>query len=220
MSFPLPAENAEERIAKLLEHWSKIEESIKSAELISHTVVIPAINELRYAGRQLLWAIIEVRKGTDNEPDRLEKAIVNAEQYLINADHDVIDAVTLFFGQRIDELTFKYGRAAISSKYPAFDKLCELKNACYSKIEHSRRDSTKRRSIYAEMKQDYLPHLISLHSALIEADVIMTMEATRQSQRIMSLKNARRVYRTLSIISTASLFSVLIYCFVVFKLVR
>lgn len=201
MPLSLPAAAAEERIEKLLIHWSQVEESIKSAELIEHKVTIPAINELRYAGRQLLWAIIEFRKGRDNEPDRLEKAIVNAEQYLINADHDVVDAVTLFFGRRIDELNFRYGRAAIAAKYPAYDELCEIKVSCYRLIEESRRDSTKRRSIYAEIKRSYLPNLIALHTALVETDVIMTTETSRYLYKINALTKQLKFYKIVSFTS-------------------
>lgn len=44
-------------LSRLLSHWKAVELWIKRAEQVNKKAVIPAINELRYASRQLFQAV-------------------------------------------------------------------------------------------------------------------------------------------------------------------
>lgn len=85
-------------LAKLAAHMNKIERRLKQAEQLREEVVIPGINELRYAGRRFIdaWAISALPSITDEQKKEARDHLVVARQYLENADHDVIRCNLLF----------------------------------------------------------------------------------------------------------------------------
>ncbi len=100
-----------EDLARLLSHWNTIEFWIKRAEQVNKKAVIPAINELRYASRQLFQAVklFQNEEFSDGDKSVIRKRIIIAEQYLLNADHDVCDAIVGFFDENIEYLDKRYG---------------------------------------------------------------------------------------------------------------
>lgn len=183
------------RFEHLLKRWEQVEGAIKSAELVHHSVSIPAINELRYAGRQLISAIsIAWKTNPDWLPptegsERILRALSNAEQYLINADNDVVDSVVHYISRRLDELNFKYGKASIATQAPGYEDLCDIRNQCVALIRESRRDTSKRLLNYDKMRDGYLAKLVDYYNNLTEADTIMSVQQARIS---LKLKYERR----------------------------
>lgn len=78
----------------LLEEWATIEGKLKDSEHLARGVIVPAINELRYAGRRLLMVanIVSKARIKRDEVSELRKELILARQYLQNADHDIADA--------------------------------------------------------------------------------------------------------------------------------
>ena len=62
---PAPDTSAGQR--ELVLKWNAAEEAIKRAEVLSHLICLPAINELRYAGRRVLDAIGQVDQVTQKQ---------------------------------------------------------------------------------------------------------------------------------------------------------
>ena len=80
-------------ISCLLDKWKTVELWIKRAEQINGSAMIPAINELRYASRQLFNAIHLYDKApiAIEEREKIKKRIIISEQYLLNSEHDISD---------------------------------------------------------------------------------------------------------------------------------
>ena len=173
----------------LLDHWSSIEASIKQAELVNGFVPVPAINELRYAGRQLIRAFRLL--GDPKADDEYVKAVNNAEQYLINADHDVTDATVVFIGRRVSELNRRYGRPAVEKVDPNYSEINKSIEFCRQEIQTSRFDLSRRDEIYRFLKNTEVPRLISLFKDFEKTDALMIAESALKSNEIerLELKN-------------------------------
>src|ERR1700730_14662984 len=105
---------ATDDIARLLAQWRVVEFWIKKAEQINKQALIPAINELRYASRQLFNAIVVMRNEplTEAQKSIIRRRIIIAEQYLYNAEHDIADAITGFYDELTEDLDHEFGRSS------------------------------------------------------------------------------------------------------------
>jgi hypothetical protein len=112
-------------ISDLAEHWNAIEGRLKEAEQLRGEPVIPSINELRYAGRQMVdaWAIYEKKKISAQERQRFNRCVTVAKQYLFNADHDITDSICFFIHRRIQTLLSLYSKRRLRNYYPEIDNL-------------------------------------------------------------------------------------------------
>ena len=129
-----------EQLIALYRQWNEVQGNLKQAEQINQLAVIPAVNELRYAGRILVHVLASSYLNVDLAKDSgvdllseaadrgisvsdrdeldsmsLSEAIIVGRQYLKNAQHDISDALIYFFQQRVDELNSRYGADAIIS---------------------------------------------------------------------------------------------------------
>lgn len=95
----MPRPDYSKELTEIVEKWNSIEERIKDAELICGEAVVPAINELRYAGRQFVDAMSIFTRGnlTLADFEKIDTHIKNVQYNLMNADHDCTDAICLFF---------------------------------------------------------------------------------------------------------------------------
>ncbi|GAA0757115.1 hypothetical protein FHS52_000383 [Erythromicrobium ramosum] len=83
----------EEILTEIASEWGVAEEEIKLAEQIHHKVVLPAIKELRYAGRRLADALGAIARGAP--ATEVKDLIADARFRCHCARHDVIDASLL-----------------------------------------------------------------------------------------------------------------------------
>ena len=130
----------------LAEYWNQIEERLKAAEQIRSETVHAAVNELRYAGRQLIdaWSALFKRNLTEEDEEFISKKIVIAKQYLHNANHDITDAVCFFFHMKIKILLEQYKESRIRKGYPSLDELLNKIDEANSIITASRRTRENR----------------------------------------------------------------------------
>lgn len=134
------------------EKWNKAEECIKAAEQVNHEVVLPAIKELRYAGRRIVEAINLIQKDNDEAHKRLQ----DAEYDCHRAHHDAVDAATSKIAEDIDIALRKLGPRAILAGHKDFLKLRKLLTHIRNRIRDSRRDREKRDCIYSDMHDDFM----------------------------------------------------------------
>lgn len=160
-----------EQLRRLAAHWNQIEDRIKEVEQIRAKVVIPAINELRYAGRKFIdaWGLYAKENRSEQDLLDMQKCIVVAEQYLMNADHDAIDAGLSFIYKNLGVVTKRYKVAKIAAHVPdllaALDEVDENR----PKIIASRRDRTKRNEIYNSIVPHY-ERMIGIHQQVDRAE--------------------------------------------------
>ena len=102
------------RLRSIVAQWGNVQAEIKRAEQISRLSVGPSINELRYAGRILVAALVQELDPTpiafseeeeELDPEQaLSERIAIASQYLTNADNDISDSLFYFFQKRADDI--------------------------------------------------------------------------------------------------------------------
>ena len=162
-------------LAEAAQHWNYIEKRLKEAEQISLDVVTPAINELRYAGRQIVDALAIF---TANPPsgsvewENCENHITVARQYLVNADHDITDAVGLWLNVRLTRAIEDFGFKFLEKHIPQFEekdmKLRELQGIIATSREQRQFRSTEYRRAAVEL----IPDLLKMFNQITMAEEI------------------------------------------------
>lgn len=177
---------AREEFSRLLDRWKMVETSIKQAEQISSEAQIPAINELRYASRQLFNAIIHLDRAELSEEDKkkISKRIIVADQYLYNAEHDISDSIVTFYRHVTIDINERYGRNIVTSHFPLYPIFCEHIKDCERLISESRGNYEQRSDNYTKIRTNHVPHLLKLHDNLIEAQVSAEEEKNRTDNAI------------------------------------
>src|SRR5208283_5086123 len=162
-----------EDLARLLSHWKTIEFWIKRAEQVNKKAVIPAINELRYASRQLFQAVklFQNEEFSDGDKSVIRKRIIIAEQYLLNADHDVCDAIVGFFDENIEYLDKRYGISQITIFFHDYPKLRQIIKESSALISDSRHEYDNRKRNYEKLRDKHFPVLLDSYEQLLDAEV-------------------------------------------------
>jgi hypothetical protein len=162
-----------EDLARLLSHWKTIEFWIKRAEQVNKKAVIPAINELRYASRQLFQAVklFLNEEFSDGDKSVIRKRIIIAEQYLLNADHDVCDAIVGFFDENIEYLDKSYGISQITIFFHDYPKLRQIIKESSALISDSRHEYDNRKHNYEKLRDKHFPILLDSYEQLLDAEV-------------------------------------------------
>jgi hypothetical protein len=195
--------SANEELAQLLIHWQKIELWIKRAEQVNGRAVIPAINELRYASRQIFNAmkLLQSDSLNDGTCNVIRKRLNIAEQYLLNADHDICDAVVGFYDEVIKNLDEKYGISQIAILYPLYPLVRTTVHTSRELIAGARADYEKRRQHYEDLRTTHIPSLIKSYSSIVDAEV-----AAKQEKSVIETA-LRRANTKVTVLSWFGLFA-------------
>jgi hypothetical protein len=177
---------ASEELARLLTYWKTIEFWIKKAEQVNGLAVIPAINELRYASRQLFQAVRLLEKQTLNPGERhvVQKRLIIGEQYLLNADHDVCDAIISFFAENIKHIDSNYGVSEVSVFFVEYPSLRQRIKECYELIASSRGEYDDRQKNYGVIRSNHFRHILDSYQNLVDAEVAAKLEKNKLEKRL------------------------------------
>lgn len=159
------------QLAEIAAFWNEVEGRIKATEQLRSETVIPAINELRYAGRMFVdaWSIQQKANPTAEDKKTLSERIIVANQYLINADHDAIDGALVFIYRNVKYAVKRYRKGQISAHIPDFLAKLDKIDQFEAKIRTSRKNREARNQIY----QEIIPHyeeMMALHTDLDRAE--------------------------------------------------
>ncbi|TCQ16413.1 hypothetical protein [Rhizobium sp. PP-CC-3G-465] len=163
-----------DEIIQLNERWRRIERLLKKAERVQDSVAIAAINELRYAGRQLFVVSSYFTATAAMAPAQkrsIQRRLVIADQYLKNAEHDIVDALVKYFLKVTSEADQRIGRARITEYFIEYPLFCKDIVACYDLIEETRADETKRFVNYETIYGTYFDLLVNRYRNFLEAEV-------------------------------------------------
>ena len=161
-----------QRLREIVTRWNRTEGRIKQAERISNSVVLPAINELRYAGRRLA-DVLEALTATDEELQgverkaRIEYCLTEAEHNCVKASHDVIDALLFYIHGRLEALVSEFGISSVLRVFPDYVALAEVINSANALVSQSREQRLHRRDLYEQIERDHLPELLRLYAKLL-----------------------------------------------------
>lgn len=197
------------RLKAIYKKWCTLQGEIKRAEQISQLAVVPAINELRYAGRILVAALAEacsnidlVAESGDDEltGKPLSDRLAVAEQYLTNADNDISDALIYFFQKRVDEINERFGAAAVAARYSKYQDISDKLEKARELIIESRANLQKRNEHYLEVKS-ICSELIDLYFDLNKSEVYSAIELERHAKAQRQSKIIAWVLGALLVIS-------------------
>jgi hypothetical protein len=177
----MTAPNLSKEIAEILEKWNAIEGRLKQAEQICGEAVIPAINELRYAGRQFIDAMMIYTKEnlTPDDLVNIEKHLHNVRYNLMNADHDCTDAICLFFHERIKRIMDEYTRDLILKYFANFQELFDRMKGANDCITASRADRPNRISTYKALADFHIPMLYEFNQTILTSEPLMLANKKR-----------------------------------------
>jgi hypothetical protein len=179
-------------ISRLLDNWKTVELWIKRAEQINGSAMIPAINELRYASRQLFNAIHLYDKApiAIEEREKIKKRIIISEQYLLNSEHDISDAVITYYKTVCIDLENRFGRNIITSHFAEYPLFRRHISDCENLISDSRQHYDNRSENYRHVRDDHILPMIEMHEALIDAEV-SAQEETLRTERELKFAEGR-----------------------------
>lgn len=193
------------QLKELTDYWNRIEERVKQVENLRGEVVIPAINELRYAGRRFLdaWAISHTSDGelSSDDQEKFDEMIAASRQYLMNADHDLGDAVCGYIGKTVRKLLTTYGIGNVRHIVPEIDEIYNKVKEAEQKRAHARKDRSRRTALYEELSRDYVPWFWDKLAQLEDAEVRSLTFVAAQEQKLEKLNEklqAAEKYNTLS----------------------
>lgn len=133
-------------LAEIQREWDIAEEELKRCEQVALKASVPAINELRYAGRRVIDALNADVGGKAIEEVKafLDDARFNCHR----ARHDAIDAALDTIAIDLELMAKHLGYAAMLKAYPQFPALFADFAKARAQIANSRRDRENRIKIY------------------------------------------------------------------------
>lgn len=165
---------------QMVVEWNKAEEDIKIAENVCNNIIIPAVKELRYAGRRVIDALQKSAKGdTEGATRLLGDACFDCHR----ARHDAIDAATSKIALDIEVMIKKIKYESILPAFPEFHKLVANLNNVRSRISESRGNRESREAIYSLLEASDFAALVRQYNDLRAAEPIMIKLAKRSRGR-------------------------------------
>ncbi|WP_306258987.1 hypothetical protein [Pararhizobium sp. IMCC21322] len=192
------------KINFLLERWNGVQGQLKRAEQISQLAVTPAINELRYAGRMLVAAMSNTSPTDENGVPNLDDAIVTANQYITNAEHDISDALVYFYQKKTDDLNARFGAETIRKEFPEYGKLLEHLQQARGLVILSRSKMSERKSNYQDLVK-LTDEITDNYFSFMDAEILFGLEIEHYRARIKLWKSVSCVTFTWAAIITLTL---------------
>lgn len=148
-------------LKSIQDEWNRAEEDIKTAELVVHSIVIPSIKELRYAGQRLIDALMVITGNPANpDHDRIKALLDDARFDFHRARHDAIDAATAKMAVDLEIMVEKLGHESILPAFPAFPSFYQNLTNVRDQIPKSRRERDDRETIYSVIEAVDFPKLV------------------------------------------------------------
>ena len=158
-------------LTEIATEWGIAEEEIKLAEQVHRKVVIPAIKELRYAGRRLADALSAIARDAPRE--EIMELLADARFNCHCARHDSIDASIGKISGDLNLALDRLGHEAVLGAFPEYSSLLRRVQQTQTKIVMARKKRETRRDIYAELQEAEFPHLVAEYRKFQSSEKLM-----------------------------------------------
>jgi len=181
-----------EAVNSTFKKWNSAQAYLKEAELITQSASIPAINELRYAGRIFVSAALMARdlpntfdidEALTENTKNFSDSITVTNQYIDNATHDISDALIYHYDAAVKSLVSSYGIEGLSSRFPNVKKSYDIIEECKLLIIDSRANLVNREKNYVEVRSK-IGELKDLYQSIVHADIIRTSEFKNKNKNM------------------------------------
>jgi hypothetical protein len=160
--------------------WNQAEAWIKDAELFTGEVPIPAINELRYAGRRLV-DLIEVcfidTNGGSVDLEYAKKILIEVSEIVVRARHDVVDSIFLFAQLYFDEMEKRFSAVQLVAICPDYTRIGVTMQSIATLVVSSRDQRRLRAEQYLQIHSVDIPKIKDAYR------IIKGSEARLQKER-------------------------------------
>ena len=181
-----PPDDFDKLWVEILDEWDKAEEALKQTEMVSGEVCIPAINELRYAGRRLVDAL----RHRDENPGKAHDLLRNARFDCHRARHDAVDAATAFMQEMVNIAARHFSARNFRESFADITTLRTRLNEVRNKISQSRRYRGERDAIYDTIQKTDLDELISLYQRFEASEILLAKTAEEENRIAEAEKRA------------------------------
>lgn len=194
---------AKAQLDGLLTHWQIIELWLKKSEHVSKKSAVPAINELRYASRQLFNAvrIYGKHKLTPGDVSALNKRMLIAEQYLFNADHDIFDSLHSFFKDEVELNELVLHESEIRIRFKDYHIYKSHINSISDLITGARSDYFVRKTNYETIRDNHILFLIENRGNYVSAVADAMYDNRNLEQRLKREKLKSKIYGFAALLS-------------------
>ena len=160
-----------ERLCRVAETWAEAEEALKITEQVLSEAMIPAVMELRYAGRKVTKALSNYLADAGSvEADRLlDDAVFDC----LRARHDATDAATAKISLDLDAAIHRLGADAVRRDFSDYSKLRGKLANVRKKIAMTRGDADQRNETYDALEKHELPEIMELYEEFLAAEPSM-----------------------------------------------
>lgn len=158
-------------LVDITHRWNRCEGLLKISERLRGEVNLPAINELRYAGRRIADALVIMTDEVADE-DAQEQArafLREAHLFCMRAEHDCVDAIALYVHEITKEYDRLYDRDLLNECCPSLRGYFQRKRMIDALIVSSRENREARDETYQQIIRDHLEELVALATELDEA---------------------------------------------------
>jgi hypothetical protein len=129
------------------------------------------------------WLIASKEETDITDDDRIEfdTHIRLAEQYFINADHDLSDSIITFFSERRLLWLEKYGLQKAIGIYPFLHDWVARLEESRAIVRSSREDRTARIDGYKKIVSEIIPDLMTRYREIINSEVLYLARYHREA---------------------------------------
>ena len=167
-----------EILSEIQDAWNKAEIDIKLAEQINQKVVLPSINELRYAGRRLVEILHKIENRAANE--EIDGLFNDTLFDCLRARHDAIDSAVSKIILDIDAAEKNLGYESILKVFPYYPKFRNQLAKFQENIAKSRKDRNNRENIYHTVSTVDFPKLMEDYQEFRNSEPLMKKFAEKQ----------------------------------------
>lgn len=160
----------------MAEEWNKAEKAIKIAENIDGEVVIPAVFELRYAGRRL----VEAHKIKSTDPEGSLALLRDAKFFCHRARHDAIDAATSKMTGDLHAAVDYLSASVIMRNFSDFSEFYASLLEVRQRIAVSRENREERDLIYDTIQNVDLDRLSLIYGRFKACEPLMIIAAEKE----------------------------------------
>ena len=164
-------EESKDILNKSVPFWNDTERVLKQSEQLSGKLVVPAVSELRYAGRKLVDFTLS--RLNDEDINESKKHIFDYEQCCIRARHDAVDAAVMYMKTYYMHMINEFGIDVVTSSYKYHAELRKAIKVVEERVLISREERHKRIDLYAEINDGCLTDLIGKFHELVDSEEVI-----------------------------------------------
>jgi hypothetical protein len=180
-----------ELFEQISKEWDQAEVDIKASENVVGRVVFPAIKELRYAGRQFLYALDKAARGGSHQD--VEFFLREAKYNCHRARHDAIDAATAKITFVLEDNINRLVADVVVALFPRFFELRKVLRSIRAEVAGSRGSSHSRELSYKFIEENQFLLILDCFEEFLANEDLILKEVARRKLREEDLDAQKKI---------------------------